>query len=550
MSVVPAWIEAHDVVPDGPRVGQPFRLYDYQLLYIANFYRVREDAVWDEANPLRAGAFVYRRGVLVGPQKVGKNPMIAAQVTVEAVGPALFAGWAGDDEGYVCRDHGCPCGWEYPYEPGEPKGMAWSTPLIQITAVSEDSTENTYDALRPMIELGPLSDLIPKTGEEFIRLPNGGRVDTVTSNARSRLGQRVTFAPQDEVGLYTQRNGMAKLADTQYRGLAGMGGRASLTSNAWDPTEHSVAQMMFESKADDIYRQMVNPPKSLSYGNKAERRKIHRAVYPPDTLRENGGHVDLGAIEAEAADLAERDLAQAARFFGNLIVSGSGKAVDIERWDALHADTLPRPRSDDGPGDLIVIGFDGSRTDDHTVMIGTGVVSGVQWPLGMWDPREYDGHIPADVVTATLEQALTDYEVLRVYCDPPKWEETIATWAGRWGESLIFEWYTNRLKAMAYATASWASAVAAGELRHCPAGADCTRFSEYVGNAVKFDTGYKDEDKTPLWIPVKDAKNSPRKIDAVPAAILSWEARRDAISAGALEERPSVYEGRGALSFG
>jgi hypothetical protein len=36
-------------------------------------------------------------------------------------------------------------------------GMAWSTPLIQLTAASEEQTENIYDALRPMIELGPLS---------------------------------------------------------------------------------------------------------------------------------------------------------------------------------------------------------------------------------------------------------------------------------------------------------------------------------------------------------------------------------------------------------
>jgi hypothetical protein len=61
-------------------------------------------------------------------------------------------------------------------------GMAWPTPLIQITAFSEEQTDNIYDALRPMIDEGPLHDLIPKTGEEFIRLPGGGRIDTVTSS--------------------------------------------------------------------------------------------------------------------------------------------------------------------------------------------------------------------------------------------------------------------------------------------------------------------------------------------------------------------------------
>src|SRR6185369_4673582 len=158
----------------------------------------------------------------------------------------------GHDEGYACADWGCGCGWEYPYEPGEPMGMAWPTPKIQVTAFSEDSTENTYDALRPMISQGPLADVLPRAGEEFIRHPSGAedaRIDTVTSSNQSRLGARTTFVPQDEVGLWTPQAKMVKLADTQYRNLAGMGGRAALTTNAWDPAENSVAQREFESPA-------------------------------------------------------------------------------------------------------------------------------------------------------------------------------------------------------------------------------------------------------------------------------------------------------------
>jgi hypothetical protein len=36
-------------------------------------------------------------------------------------------------------------------------GMPWPTPLIQITAFSEEQTDNIYDALRPMIDDGPLT---------------------------------------------------------------------------------------------------------------------------------------------------------------------------------------------------------------------------------------------------------------------------------------------------------------------------------------------------------------------------------------------------------
>jgi hypothetical protein len=327
------WIEAHCVIPDGFRRGRQFRLYDFQLEYLGNFYLVKGSTAWQPDDPILGPAFVYRRGLLVDPQKKGKGPLEAAHVCLEGAGPALFAGWAGSDDGYACSDHGCGCGWEYPYERGEPMGMPWPTPLIQLTALSEEQTDNIYGALRPMIDLGPLSDVIPKTGEEFIRLPGGGRIDTVTSSAQSRLGQRVTFVPQDEVGLWTAQNRMAKVADTQYRGLAGMGGRASLTTNAWDPAEQSVAQQQFESQAKDIYRQFRQPPANLSYRNKVERRRIHRLVYG-EALKENGGHVDLDSIEAEAADLLERDPAQAERFFGNRIVYGQGSWLKEGLWES------------------------------------------------------------------------------------------------------------------------------------------------------------------------------------------------------------------------
>lgn len=546
MAVVPSWIEAHCIVPDGFRKGQPFRLYDYQLRYLMNFYFVRDDAVWDPVNPIKAPAFVYRRGMLVGPQKLGKNPLIATQVCVEGVGPALFAGWAGKDNGYSCREHGCRCGWEYSYDPGEPMGMAWPTPLIQITAFSEDQTANTYGALRPMIDEGPLSDLIPKTGEEFIRLPGRGRIDTVTSSAQSRLGQPLTFAPQDEVALYTPRTGMVKLADTQYRGLAGMGGRASLTTNAWDPAEQSVAQQQFTSPALDIYRQFTRPPVTLSYTDKRERRKIHHIVYEKDTLRENGGHVDLNSIEAEAVDLLTRDAPQAMRYFGNQLVKGGGRAFDPAIWAGLavkRAKVVP-------DGALITLGFDGSRLWDATALVATEVASGYQWPLGIWQRPEKaeTWAVPTAEVDAAVRKAFKKWNVWRMYADPPYWESNISTWAGDLigddGKPRVIEWWTNAPKKVSYALRSWAEAQRTAEVSHCALDtALCPLFSTHIANATRKETGFRDDGGV-LWIIEKDAPNSPDKIDAAMAALLSWEARNDAIASGALNVEPvtSAYD--------
>src|SRR5690606_19609661 len=270
LDVVPEWIEAHCVIPDGDDQGQFFELVPEQLQFVAGRFTVRDDA-----QPMtRADAFVFRRSQLVRSQKWGKSPLIAAFVCAEGVGPVLFKDWATGGEVYRCSEHGCGCGWEYEYLPGEPMGRPWPTPLIQITATTEDQTDNTYGALRPMIDKGPLTGLIPRTGEEFIRLPNGGRIDVVTSKATSRLGQRVTFVPQDETGIWTESNSMVKVARTQRRGLAGMGGRAIETTNAWDPSENSVAQQTFLSRADDVQRDFRQPPAELRWSSLRDRRKI------------------------------------------------------------------------------------------------------------------------------------------------------------------------------------------------------------------------------------------------------------------------------------
>lgn len=521
------------MVPDGWRRGEPFRLYEDQLLYFSRFYLVRHDAEWFPQSPIKGSAFVHSRALYIGPQGVGKNPTIACQCTLEAVGPALFAGWAGKDEGYVCAEHGCRCGWEYAYDVGEPKGMLWPTPWIEITAFSEDATVNTYAALRPMIELGPLADVLPKTGEEFIRLPGGGAIKTVTSADRSRLGGRPTFIPQDELGLWTTANRMRQLADTQWRNLSKMDGRSAQTSNAYDPGEHSVAQQMVEDNEPGVYVQMRTPPANLSYANKAERHKIHLAVYPADTLRENGGHVELASIESEAAKMAARDPAQAERFYGNRVVSGGGKAFDSVAWgnNADREHKVP-PRAS------ITLGFDGSKVDDCTALIATEVATGFQWSVGIWDPRQHSGQIPEHLVDAAVDKAFQDYRVWRMYADPPYWKEKIAEWQGRYGDKVVILWETGRSKAMSYAVANFAASVRDGSVTH---NGDTT-LATHIGHAFRKPTFVKDEHGEPMYAIQKESRDSGNKIDGASAAVLSWEARTDAVAAGmAKAKRPSVY---------
>lgn len=333
--LIDGWTEQHCRVPDGFSRGKPFRAYDWQFWIKANHYRVREDVQFNPERPPLNQAFVFRRSLVVGPQKLGKGPDAATTVACEAVGPSQFGGWAKRGDVYDCADHGCACGWYWEYEAGEPKGIRHPSPLIQLTATSQEQVDNVYRPLVAMIHLGPLKQLL-KVRENFIRIigdnddPDMDRIDAVTSSALSRLGNPISFALQDESGIYTKQNKMRNVAETQRRGAAGMGGRTMEYTNAWNPAEQSVAQTTFESQSEDVFKFYRVPPTNLSFKDKRQRRKILEHVYA------GADHINLDSIEAELQEILATDPAQAERFFGNRIVAGSGAWLPLGLWESAH----------------------------------------------------------------------------------------------------------------------------------------------------------------------------------------------------------------------
>ncbi|KQU48082.1 terminase [Rhodococcus sp. Leaf278] len=331
--VLDPWYQAHCSIPDGFNVGDPFVMADWQFWCTANHYRVKKSARWQPRKPMLNQAFTYRRSQIVGPQKSGKGPWSAAVIAGEAVGPTLFAGWAEAGDGYACSDFGCGCGFEHAYNPGEPMGMPWPTPIIQLTATSEDQVDNVYGPLTTMIENGPLSEMMG-IRENFIRLPGNARdsmVEKVTSNALSRIGKRVSFVLNDETGLYTKENKLVEVADAQRRGAAGMQGRTMETTNCWNPAQHSYAQRTYESRMKDVFKFYRMPPTGLRWENRKERRELLRFVYAGCPW------ISIESIDAEAEEISETDPPKAERWFGNRLVQGVGAWMDQDVWDGAYA---------------------------------------------------------------------------------------------------------------------------------------------------------------------------------------------------------------------
>ena len=85
---------------------------------------------------------------------------------------------------------------------------------------------------------------------------------------------------------------------------------------------------------------------------------------------------------------------------------------------------------------------------------------------------------------------------------------------------------------MTAALQAFATAIKDGTLSH----GDDPTMTRHVGNARRDDLkGWRDEQGQSLWLIRKERPDSPHKIDAAMAAVLSWEARNDALAAGLLQ---------------
>lgn len=408
--VVGEWMEAMLVIPDGERQGQSYRLTDEMWMWLLRFYRLHPDALVLESRP--SAPFVYRGSQIRRPQKWGKSPFGGANCHAQAFGPVLFDGWDAN---------------------GEPVGRPWPTPWVQIVATSEEQTDNVWLAVVEMAARGPIADLPGvDIGLMDINLPGGGKLEPRSASGRSRLGARITFGEFDESGLMVESNGGVLLATTMKRNLGGMGGRWMETTNAFDPSQNSVAQRTAESGAKDVLIDDRPARRRPDLADTVEARAQLAYVYGDSSW------VDLDRVLADARDPAVCPTeADAMRFFFNLVTVGVSDVVDPTRWDALGRERDLRP------GDSVALGFDGSRSRDCTALVASRIGDGRWFHLRTWNPADFPDHtVPRDEVDRTVSDAFAAYNVLYMYMDPYRWQEYASIWEGRWPKQVV-EFPTN-----------------------------------------------------------------------------------------------------------
>lgn len=418
---------------------------------------------------------------------------------------------------------------------GQPVGVGVTDPYIPLVAYTEEqSDELCYAALKVILEYSQVADDFDIGMERIMRINGDGKAVSLASSPDARDGARTTFQVCDETHRWTtprlKRAHRTMLANIPKRKIADAWSLEVTTAPS--PGEGSVAEDTMDY-ARQVAAGEVTDSRLFFFHRQAG---DHHDLTTPEGIRaavlEASGPVaewsDIDGICEQFRD-PTADKAYLERVWLNRLVRASERAFDIEIWNDL---VLPDFQPPDG--DTITLGFDGARWRDSTALVGTHLRTGFQWLIGLWEKplNIEEWEVPDGEVNATVEEAFQRWNVWRMYCDPPYWETQVATWSGRYGENRVVAWWTNRLKAMAFAVRSFSNAIQAREICH-DGGAD---YARHLGNAVRKNLHMVDDDGKPMWVIYKERPDSPHKIDAAMAGILSWQARCDALAMGVSPE--------------
>jgi len=506
------YIETNLVFGPGDLSGQPAKLDPEKRALIYSFYEVYPEGSRDPNGKSIAGRRRFRRCGW-STQKGSAKTELAAWIAACELAP---------DAPVRCDR----------FSNGRPLGRPVVDPYIPMVAYTEEQTSDlAYGALKHILDESPIRHLFDIAEERILRADGKGKAVALAGAPNARDGARTTFSHKDETHRWT----MERLRRAHRTMIANLPKRLIAdpweleTTTAYTPGENSVAEQTMEY-ATQVASGAIKDSRLFYFHRQAGegfdlkkpeqlRAAVMEAAGPTSAWKDIEGICDLWQDPESDFDYLER-------VYLNRPISTAAQAFSAECWRAgARGGKPPAPKS------LITLGFDGSLVEDSTALIGTDVVTGFQWPLGIWERpyRAEHWEVPKAEVSAVVDETFRTWDVWRMYADPTYWDTQLAEWAGRWGSGRVVEWPTRLTRKMAIALKAYATAIKAGEVTHNGDPA----LARHIGAAQKQALSFRDEDDTPLWLIQKDRPDSPNKIDAAMAGTLSWQARLDALASGA-----------------
>lgn len=163
------------------------------------------------------------------------------------------------------------------------------------------------------------------------------------------------------------------------------------------------------------------------------------------------------------------------------------------------------------PNRGIVLGFDGSVNGDSTALVAVTIeLEPKVQVLGLWEKPANappDWSVPRGEVKDKIRQACREYRVIEIAADEWRWQDALEELAD---EGLPVVKFPQTLGRLGPATQRFYEMVISRKLRHF----GDPRLARHIGNAqIKADSRGSRI--------VKDARNSPRRIDAAVAAVMA-----------------------------
>lgn len=515
------WCTEHLVQPDGPDAGQPFRFTPEQARFVLWLYAVDKTGRW-----------LYSSAVLRRMKGWGKGPMTAALCLFELLGPCRFAGW---------------------WPSGNPKAKKHPKPWVQIAAVSEKQTKNTFAMIRAMIGTRTEIDGIPVdsgmtriyAGENNERL-----LEPVTTRSESLEGNQISFCVIDEPHHLMETNGGWALVEVCKRNAAksrelspgaGSTARVMMTTNAHAPGMNSAAEKEWDALLSHLagkgrrYKALYDCLEAPPYRPDWTEDDLRAAI---EVARGDSVWLDTEALIDAFYD-ATVPIEESIRFYLNQLAASADVWVASQFVDkALRTDMAIEK------GALIALGFDGSIADDSTALVGCELLTGNLFVIKAWEKPDGQAgktwEVPREEVTDAVAWAFGYFDVCAFFADVHPWESYVDAWANTYREQLIvkagpkhsvgFDMRTRQLDfttgAMALHAALTEGTVEIGALEPHLVMAAKAHFENARRRPNKHGVAF-----------AKEGRESPRKVDIAVTAVLARIARRAAIEAGALTKR-------------
>lgn len=503
------WLYEYVLTPGGPHAGQPFMPTLEQARFIVWWYAVDEN-----------GKFSYREGILRRLKGWGKDPLAGALALVELCGPVEF-------------DYFHPL-------TGEAVGKPKYDPWVQIAAVSQDQTRNTFTLFPALVSAKLKEEHGLDMHKTLIYDKRGKMIEGVTSSPLALEGKRPTFVIMNETQWWVEANdgkAMAMVIEGNVTKSAYGTCRALRICNAHVPGQDSVGEDDWEAylkisagKAMDtgvLYDALeapsttpvseIPPPDEDPEGFEAGVEALKAGL---EVARGDAVWLDIDNIVSSILDI-RNPVSESRRKFLNQVNASEDAWISPVEWDRLTQDVRLEP------GDTITLGFDGSKSSDHTALSACRVSDGAVFLIKAWDPENYpEGEIPREEVDAVVRSAFERYKVVAFRADVREFEAYVDAWGKDYKRKLKVNASPNnpvafdmrgQKKKFALDCERFLDAVLEEELVHN--GDPALRW--YILNAHRFPTNY---DAVSIR---KESKDSSRKIDAAVTAVLAYGARQE-----------------------